>query len=490
MNPANTVLNSTSCLTMMNFCSCRSLAAMLLTQLCLLGCATSIDTRVVNVPKSTLTSSTPPPTVLGEKVIGLSLSGGGMRAAAFSFGVLQALAGNSQGQSDVIDDLGFISSVSGGSLLAAYYGLNGRQTLGSFRSNVLLKDMERGMRLSPFSIVALQRLFEGGLNDRSNLANWLHSDLFNGATFAQLKRRPRPVVWINATDVYNRTPFVFTEQVFDALCSDLASFSVAEAVHASMAVPLVFTPVVLETFAQGCSTPSPAWVDRFSNGDNGSIPRVTHAVALAVRNYRNPLVQRYVKLVDGGVTDNYGLSSIAIARAAAGTPFAPMRAEDVINLKHMLFIVVDSGRSPSGDWALKTAGPSGLDLAVAATDSAIDSATRISFDAFKDMLAAWEADVRRYRCNLKPEELAALRDPKNMSTSWKCDDVRFEVTLISFSDLGTDRAALLNQIPTRLTLPVSDIDAAISAGRDAAIANPALRRYRMTHKNTSRDIDP
>ena len=62
-------------------------------------------------------------------LIGLAFSGGGTRAAAFSYGVLEAMAdstiqwdGRERRLSDEID---VISSVSGGSFTAAYYGLFG-----------------------------------------------------------------------------------------------------------------------------------------------------------------------------------------------------------------------------------------------------------------------------------------------------------------------------------------------------------------------------
>jgi NTE family protein len=464
----------------MNFCILRVAALVLI--FLTLGCATSIDTRSVNTPRSSLANQshvTPPTNVVGEHTIGLSFSGGGLRAAAFAFGVLQALAQVAPSQPSVLDDVAFISSVSGGSLVAAYYGLHGPAMLADFRAKVLLPDMERTMLMNLLSPGNILRLLNGGLNDRSNLAVRLDRDIFAGATFADMYRRNKPAIWINATDVYNRTPFVFTETVFDALCSDLATFPVAEAVHASLAVPLVFAPVVLESFPTQCSAPSSAWINRFSDAPNASTVRTAHAVAQAVRNYRNPAVQRYVKLVDGGITDNYGLSSIIIARAAAGTPYAPMSAVDAVKIKRMLFIVVDAGRGPSGDWALTPYGPSGIDLGLAATDAAIDSAARISFDAFRTMLQQWQSDVQNFRCALSPAEVAKLKGIAEADSSWDCRDVKFDLALISFSDLDTSRAALLNSMPTRLTLPSKDIDAAIAAGRDAAGVNVVLRNYRQ-----------
>ena len=57
--------------------------------------------------------------------------------------------------------------------------------------------------------------------------------MFHRATFADLARRGRPQVSINATDISFGRPFGFLPQTFDVICSDLASVPVAQAVAAS-----------------------------------------------------------------------------------------------------------------------------------------------------------------------------------------------------------------------------------------------------------------
>lgn len=51
------------------------------------------------------------------QALGLAISGGGIRSAIFSLGVLQAMA-----RSDVLRHCGYISTVSGGSYIGAFYG--------------------------------------------------------------------------------------------------------------------------------------------------------------------------------------------------------------------------------------------------------------------------------------------------------------------------------------------------------------------------------
>lgn len=54
-----------------------------------------------------------------KRKIGLALSGGGYRAAAYHIGTLRAL-----NRLRILEDIDVISSVSGGSITAAYYALN------------------------------------------------------------------------------------------------------------------------------------------------------------------------------------------------------------------------------------------------------------------------------------------------------------------------------------------------------------------------------
>jgi NTE family protein len=410
--------------------------------------------------------------IVSENVIALSFSGGGFRASAFSFGALKAIEKLQEQHVGIVDDITFITSVSGGSLTAAYYGVNGKSSLSTFRENVLLRDAETDMRFSALAPANFIRLLRGGLNDRTNLGTWLDKQVFKGATFADIYNRRKPDIWINATDVYNRTPFLFIPPVFNAICSDINSFSIAEAVQASMSVPVVFAPVVLQSFPENCPVPSSPWVDSVLSNPDAS--NTVKAMARALRNYRDPTVMKYVKLVDGGVTDNFGLSSILIGRTASRTSYGPFTAQDVVRLRSMLFLVVDAGRGPSGDWALETAGPSGFDMALAATDTAIDAAARASYDGFRLMMSQWQQSIIEFRCSLSIEELAKF----NVATkNWACRDVTFNVGSVSFSDLEAKRAAALDAIPTRLSLPKQQIDAAIEGGVDAVLSNTALKQY-------------
>ncbi|MDK2126019.1 patatin-like phospholipase family protein [Parachitinimonas caeni] len=410
---------------------------------------------------------------VGETAIGLSFSGGGIRAAAFAHGALKGLNQlNTQGGKTLLDDVALITSVSGGSMTAAYYGLHGKASLDTFREAGLLSDGEADLRLSLVNPVNIARMISGGMNDRANFQRWLEHDLYRNATFADIFRRGRPNIWINATDIYHRIAFPFHQRAFDVLCSDLASYPVSEAVAASMAVPLFFAPIVLEKHPEKCRGPLPDWDTQAENAKTQ--PLLMHALAHAAREYRDARAGRYIKLVDGGVADNYGLASIQQTRLLQGTPYGPLTEGDALRLRNMLFVVVDAGQGPSGEWNNSLAGPSGIDLASASIDAAMATNVRMSYDSFVQMVKTWQEDIIAYRCQLPAAKQAEVKATQPL---WRCNDVSIVVTRISFESLGPAAATRLGAIPTRLKLPVNDIDDLIKAGEEAIGRNTVIKAF-------------
>jgi NTE family protein len=155
----------------------------------------------------------------------------------------------------LLDQLDFVSGVSGGSVLAAYYGLKKRAAMADFKQRFLLANGEEALQ-TDLSFLNLAKGLSGGINDTTGFPRWLDAHLFGGATFKDLNRGT-PEVWINAADIYNRTAFIFADVTFRALCSDLANYPLSLAVAASAAVPVVFAPVVIQNFPGGCPAEPP-----------------------------------------------------------------------------------------------------------------------------------------------------------------------------------------------------------------------------------------
>ena len=407
-----------------------------------------------------------------EVLLALSFSGGGMRAAAFSFGVLTELdrsrAGSNQAKT-LLDQVDFVSGVSGGSVTAAYFGLKKRAALEDFRERFLLRNAEEGLNTA-ISLGNIGRALGGGVND-SQFTDWLDRNLFDGARFETFREDRRPRVWINASDIYNRTPFVFGKTAFDALCSDIRSYRVAEAVAASAAVPLAFAPIVLETYPGGCATQLPAWIERARRDPNAQ--PLLRSFAEANARYHDGSM-RYVKLLDGGLVDNYGLSGFSIAMLAAQRPFEPMTERQAVKVRRMMFLIVDAGRGVSGDFAQRVEGPSGVELVSAAADTAIDASVRSSYAAFSALAGDWAGKVKRWRCGLS----AADRVRLGVGGNWRCGDLTFLIDRVNFDQLGPARAGILNAVPTRFTLPADQVDQLIEGGADALRQSKSYQAFR------------
>lgn len=408
------------------------------------------------------------------RVIGLAFSGGGTRAAAFAYGVLRRLAqtplpGRTT-RGDMLDRVGVVSGVSGGSVMAAYYALKGRAGLADFRRRFLTQDVMAQLSTS-FTLININRALGGGANTDERLRSWFNAHLFQGATLGTVIARRRPILLINATNVYSRTPFVFAPQTFAAMCSDITQYPLAEAVAASAAVPGAFAPIVLKTYPGECQTPLPTWVERAAKDTSGS--PLLHAVARSLVLAREGKV-KYIKLFDGGMVDNYGLSGITIMRAAAGTPYGPLRPRQAVNLRRLLFLVVDAGRGPQGDWSQTVEGPVGKQLVSAVFDAIIDANSRASYAAFAATMKNWRDAIVNWRCHLKAAEVARLR---GRGGRWNCRDLKITVGRVAFAALDAQRAKRLNKVPTSFTLPVETVDEVTRAGSDALRANPEFEAF-------------
>jgi NTE family protein len=277
-------------------------------------------------------------------------------------------------------------------------------------------------------------------------------------------------VWINASDIYNRTPFVFGETAFAAMCSDIRPYPIADAVAASAAVPVAFAPIVMRTYPTQCPIPLPDWITRARA--NPDAPPQLKAFAEAIASYHDGSVP-YIKLLDGGLVDNYGLTGFTISRLSSTTPYGPLTQSQAVKLRRMLFLIVDAGRNREGDWVKTVEGPSGTELISAVSDTAIVANVYASYTAFDSTMADWRDQLIRWRCSLSE----ARRRQLGAGPGWSCRDVRFFIGRVNFGLLGPERAAQLGNIETRFRLPQGEVDALIEGGADALKASPVYRAF-------------
>ena len=182
--------------------------------------------------------------------VGIALSGGGMRAANFAAAILYEL----EALGVLPNHVSVISSVSGGSIPAAYYGLyagqdqwtNREQFKERLRTNLEAIWLRR--LLLPHNILRVV----GTKFNRTDVMAGVFDDVFFGGAWQGFQAMPtrQPQILINASvRASGCYAFVFSDEVLSAMGSRLDTYPIAYAVMASGAFPAVFHDVTLRAFA-------------------------------------------------------------------------------------------------------------------------------------------------------------------------------------------------------------------------------------------------
>ena len=325
------------------------------------------------IPEYSFRNRVPASVNRGETLFLVAFSGGGTRAAAMAYGVLEELrrtvVPGSVPERRMIEDINVISSVSGGSVAAAAYALYGDAFFGSFETNFLKRDVQGklvGKTLMPWNWPRIGSPWFG----RSDLAARYYDEiLFHNATFGQLAQGNRPFVMLNATEVATGIQFWFTQDVFDNLCSDLSSYPISRAVAASSAVPVVLSPITLKNYAGSCGYEPPIWALPTTGGGEG-LSLMERGKELAT--LRDSTNRPFLHLVDGGVADNLGLRPLLEGLAYMTTVPASRQGLEFAKIRRVVLLSVNARSSPENTWDRKESPPGIFTLAVAAPSITMD----------------------------------------------------------------------------------------------------------------------
>jgi NTE family protein len=411
---------------------------------------------MVNQPIETLDTSIFKPTAeekSDELFIVLAFSGGGTRAASLSYGVLEALdrvkipASSDRegaGSRTLLDEVDMISSVSGGSVTASYYGLYGKQIFSDFKEVFLYRNVNRALflqMLSPISLIRLSSRYYG----RSDFAaEYYDKLLFHGATFGDLGGGNTPGLFIQATDIADGTYFGFTPGYFNLICSDLNSYPISRAVAASAAFPGPFGPITLKNYAGTCGFERPAWVvEALEKRDTSS--RLFN-VATHLNSYLDKNEKAYVHLVDGGVADNLALRGpleVILGRGGLEETLEKLGRKRV---HRVAFLIVNAEKQIKTSWGLRDVGPGILKILGMTSSIMISSYNYETIDLLRQYAAKWSAEGLLEEGG-QPIEFYAI-----------------EVAFSSLSD--EEERNYFSTIPTSFNLPDDKVEALIEvAGR-------------------------
>lgn len=376
-----------------------------------------------------------------ETFVVLSFSGGGTRAASLAYGVLQELERTPVGHGKtLLDEVDVISAVSGGSFIAMYYALHGKEGLPTFEQDFLRQDIEGQLKHSLWLPRNFVRLMSPHFS-RSDLAAELYDrDIFHGATYADvLKRNRRPFVIVNASEIDIGTRFEFTQEEFDRFCSDLQQFPVARAVTASSAVPVLLTPIRLRSYARLCGYQEPSWVRPALSNYSGN--PLQYRTAWERHAYLDEH-REALHLMDGGISGNLGVRAVISAMTTGQGDFTLLDLIRAEKVKRIVVIVVNAGHESAVSLGIadKIAG-----LGMVLRKTTVNMMTDTSFETL-GLLEKVSEDVNSYQ----------LPGAKPVGV--------YVIHVGLFGIMDADERAFMNAIPTTFALTREQVDRLIAVG--------------------------
>jgi NTE family protein len=413
-----------------------------------------------------------------DSLVILAFSGGGTRAAAFSYGVLEYLrrteiVGPKGERGRLLDQVDIVTGVSGGSFTALAYGLYGDRLFDTYERSFLKRNVQGELIARSFSPGNWPSLASQGWG-RSELAAQLYDEiLFKGATFGDLHRGKGPLILASATDISSGSRVVFQQGVFDLLCSDLNAVPLSRAAAASSAVPVVLSPVTLNNYGGSCKHAMPDWTRRFTDTDNPPRPAARAIRSLKTLSaFGDGASRPYLHLVDGGVSDNVGmrgvLDSLEVLEAMreAGLPTA------LDKVKRVIVFTVNSLSLPPTTWDASETPPGSVEILLKASGVPIDHYSYESVELLRDMAARWST-LRSIRT---APAVAGSTDPK-LGALVRGPDAEIYAIDVSFAQLkDKNELAYLNQQPTSFVLPDEAVDRLRAAAATIIADSPEFKR--------------
>ena len=383
----------------------------------------------------------------------LAFSGGGTRAAAFSYGVLEALRDTTfevEGRKRrLLDEVNVISSVSGGSVTAAAYGLYGDRVFDVFEPAFLNRNVELALLGHVLNPVHWPALWSSTYSRSDMAAKYYDKILFKNACFRDLGTNNTPYLIINGTDLVTGTRVAFTQNFFDLLASDLGSYPVSRAVAASSAVPGVLAPITLNNYSGEHPMPPPAWLVTPYGPNAGMASRQVGALKLFLNSTNYP----YLHLVDGGVADNLGLRFYLELLSYLSSNPELLHQAPLDKVRKVIFICVNAYVRDEKSWDHRAKTPGSIPAAVAA-----DGVTMQHYST--DTLAWLAAAI---------DKLRSYPDLKN-----KVDFYAIDLSFDQFSDQS--KAAYFLNLPTTFFLKSHVVDDLKAAAHTLLYQNPDFKK--------------
>ena len=255
----------------------------------------------------------------------MSLSGGGSRSAYFSAGVMLALE-QAIKDTNILSEVDAISSVSGGSLPAAYYAIstdddepdlygrkwNEKTVKSLMRRNYVVKWFGNW-----FWPVNIGKFWMTAYDRTDIMAQTFADNLFDTQPLGRdLKigdlRQERPYLILNATNGSNSgeefgSLFTFTQEHFDQIDSDINDYELARAVMATATFPAVFNYMTVKNY-QSDEDSANQYVHIFDGGNVDNLGLVSLEKVIDKAIERNTNIDSVIVLLVDAYTGKSGVS--------------------------------------------------------------------------------------------------------------------------------------------------------------------------------------
>ncbi len=388
----------------------------------------------------------------------LSFSGGGTRAAAFSYGVLNELnrvmiTVDGQ-QRRLIDEVDAITGVSGGSFTALAYALHGENLFSEYEQRFLKRDVQGELfrrTINPFN---WNELMSGTYGRSEMAAEYYDEILFENATFADLMTKQGPMAIATGTDISTGSRLAFYQGDFDLLCTDLGPVHLSRAAATSSAVPAVLSPVTLTNYGGTCGLPDPVWAE-----DLLSIEEHLRPAGRTVQRYKemqefqDGANRPFIHLVDGGVSDNIGVRAVLEIFEQFGMSEEFRRDRGMDQIRRVVLIVVNAKSGIDADWEKHESPPGTFSQLMQSTGVPIERYSFETVELLKDRVA-----VSAMRRNLKVAE-ARLTGATQEEAEAQFPKIDLHVLDVSFDAIrDPERREYFMHLPTSFSLPEEAVD--------------------------------
>lgn len=332
----------------------------------------------------------------------MMFSGGGTRAAALGYGVLEELNKHpiqlNKRKTTLFQAADIVYGVSGGSVLATYYALHGAETIPKFEQQFLKQKFQQQTMKATLSLANSPRLISPQFGRGDLLQEQFENALFGNTTFGDLAKRRagRPFAVISATDMVLGNRLDFIQETFDVMCLNLSDMRLARAVAASSSVPFVFSPIVLNNNGGNCQ-----YVPQTDNLPRPLTEQEHHQNEVMyqfINQYSDSKNRAYIHLLDGGLTDNLGMRGVLdLNNSLFGRLVMQQLSDNKVN--RIIILNVNAQNQPDSKISTSPNSPSARDVAAAIINIPIDQNSKTSLQQMNHLVAQWKAQQPNIEMN-------------------------------------------------------------------------------------------